>query len=146
MHHGSSGVVSDGGDEEGYGFYKAESVRILDINWMWWRTVTLRDHYRLSWKEIAEALNRHVDTVKNYYKVGTAELVYEDVIHFYLTEKTRQVLQKLGVDTMAFSGTELAAEAARSYFANKPLKGIGPARAKEILDAIEDLYDSRANR
>jgi hypothetical protein len=113
---------------------------------MWWRTVTLRDHYRLSWKEIAEDLGRHVDTVKNYYKIGTAELVYEDTIHFFLTEQTRRALQKLGVDTMSFSGTQLADEAARSYFANKPLKGIGPARAKEILDAIEDLYDSRANR
>jgi hypothetical protein len=111
---------------------------------MWWRTVTLRDHYKLSWQEIAVALHRHVDTVKNYYKVGTAEIVYEDTIHFYLSEQTRQALMKLGVDTMSFSGTQLADEAARSYFANKPLKGIGPARAREILDAIEDLYDRRA--
>lgn len=114
---------------------------------MWWRTVTLRDHYKLSWAEIAEALHRHVDTVKNYYKVGTAELVYKDTIHFFLTEKTRKLLQKHGVDTMSFSGAEMAALAARSYFERKShVIGIGPVTAKEILDAIEDLNESRRTR
>jgi hypothetical protein len=99
-----------------------------------------------SWEEIGKALNRHPSTIQNYFRHAERELVYRDTIHFFLSEKTRKLLQKFGVDTMAFSGTELAAEAARSYFAKKPIPGIGRATATEILNAVEDLYESRGNR
>jgi hypothetical protein len=77
---------------------------------------------------------------------GERELVYQDTIHFFLSEKTSKLLQKLGVDTMSFSGAEMARLAARSYYDGGTVRGIGPATAKEILDAIEDLYECRANR
>jgi predicted translin family RNA/ssDNA-binding protein len=131
--------------DEDDGFYKAESLRILNPFWMQLRSHELRE-CGYSWEEIGKALNRHPSTIQNYFRHAERELVYQDTIHFFLSEKTRKALQKLGVDTMSFSGTDLAAEAARSYFAKKPIKGIGRATANEILDAIEDLYDSRANR
>jgi hypothetical protein len=109
------------------------------------RTVVLRD-LGSSWKEIGEALNRHPDTTKAYYRYWSAELVYEDTIHFFLSEKTRKLLQKMEVDTMSHSGAVQAKLIASSYFEGHRWKGVGPATVKEILDAIEDLYDSRANR
>lgn len=136
--------MQDVGDEDD-GFYKAESLRLLSPYWMHARTVLLRD-LGTSWQEIGKALTRHPDTVKNYYRVWSAELVYEDTIHFFLSEKTRRLLWKLHVDTMSFSGAAMAEMAARSYYDGKPVPGVGPATAREILDAIEDLYESRANR
>jgi hypothetical protein len=100
-----------------------------------------------SWEEIGKAINRHPSTVQNYFRAAARELEYRDTIHFYLSEKTRKKLQKAGVDTMAFSGEALALEVARSYFAGKSLvPGIGRVMAIEILDAIEELNDSRENR
>lgn len=100
-----------------------------------------------SWEEIGKALGRHPSTIQNYFRAAARELEYRDTIHFFLCEKTRKFLQKHGVDTMAFNGEELALVVARSYFAGKPvLKGVGRVVATEILEAIEDLNDSRANR
>lgn len=99
-----------------------------------------------SWEEIAQALKRHPSTIQNYYRAAVRELVYRDTIHFFLSEKTRKYLQKLGVDTMSFSGADMALQVACSYFKGKPVPGIGPVTAKEILDAVEDLNESRAYR
>lgn len=136
--------MQDDGNEDD-GFYKAESLRILNPFWMQLRSHELRE-CGYSWKEIGEALNRHPSTIQNYFRAAERELVYQDTIHFFLSEKTRKLLQKLDVDTMSFSGAEMAGLAARSYYDGGAVRGIGPLTANEILNAIEDLHDSRANR
>jgi hypothetical protein len=136
--------MQDDGDEDD-GFYKAESLRILNPFWMQLRSHELRE-CGYSWEEIGKALSRHPSTIQNYFRAAERELVYQDTIHFFLSEKTSKLLQKLGVDTMSFSGAEMARLAARSYYDGGTVRGIGPATAKEILDAIEDLYECRANR
>lgn len=133
-------------DGESYDYYKAECFRLLSDFWMQLRSHELRE-CGYSWEEIGKAINRHPSTVQNYYRAAVRELEYRDTIHFFLSEKTRKLLQKHGVDTMSFSGAELAELAARSYFERKShVIGVGPMIAKEILDAIEDLNECRRNR
>jgi hypothetical protein len=144
MHEDRTGTVEDDGDED-YGFYKAEALRILNPFWMQLRSHELRE-CGYSWEEIGKALNRHPSTIQNYFRYAARELVYRDTIHFFLEEKTRKALAKLGVDTMSFSGEVQAEAVARSYFSDNPLAGVGPVTAKEILNAIEDLHDSRKTR
>lgn len=124
---------------------KAETLRMLDPRWHWYRAVLLRET-GFTWLEIAEALDRHFTTVQKYYKYGVKELEVEGTLHFYLSDRTRKLLQHYEVGTCSSCAPQQALPVARSYFENKRLKGVGRGTALEILNAIDCLHESRAHR
>lgn len=122
--------------------FKAEVFRLTHPRWHLYRAVHLRD-MGYTWPQIAEALNRHWTTVKKYYKTGRKELEFEDTLHFWLSERTRKLMQNYGFDTVGLCAVDDALLVVRSYFEKKKVKGVGHGTVLELLEAIDNLYERR---
>lgn len=117
---------------------------MLNPRWHYYRSVLLRESGH-SWEEIGEVMDRHFTTVQKYHKAGVRELELEGTLHFFLTDRTRKTLQKLGILTTGRCAADEAMVVVRIYFEKqKKLPGVGRGTIIEILDAIEDLNESRA--
>lgn len=119
---------------------KAEVFRMLNPRWLLFRAHLLRET-GYSWKQIGEAMGRHESTAQNYYRAAKKELAHEGTLWFLLTTRTRTILMKNHVDPKGTCAADMAEHVVRKY-KGMPGANLGPATCNEILNAVDEWYES----
>src|SRR5689334_15705850 len=119
---------------------KTELFRMLDQRWMFHRSFFLHER-GAGWNSIALVLNRHVSTVKNYYRSGREENKHYGTLHYLLSSRSRNKLKELGVDATQPDAPDRALRLIDTMYGRST--GLGRLTRDEILNAIDLLNYQR---